>query len=308
MVFAVFWAGLSAVLGGFAQTPAKAAESSVVAFFMPHVSTPFMNNLSDAVKKCAKEAGLQVIAYVADNDPAKQVSQIKEAIAKSVDGILLDPSSYEDIAEGVQAAHDAGIPVVTLHEPVSTQNACASFVGPDFTNGGMKKMKQAMADFPKGGNFAVVYGILGHAAQIDISAGYSVALKGYENRYRIIREGDGGWSTEGAIALTAPWFSSDERIDAVICNNDAMAIGTLQAAKAAGYTGKIRIYGLDAQDDVLAAIKQGSIHATVLTDYGTEAKVSVDIISKVIKGEFVNGRYMIPMILITAKNVDKFIK
>jgi ABC-type sugar transport system substrate-binding protein len=288
---------------------AEAAESGkTIAFFMPHLDTPFMNDLSDAVKSYAAAAGLKVLEYVADNDPGKQVAQMREAIALGVDGIVLDPSSNKDIAEGVRHAKTAGIPVVTLHEPVATQNECVSFVGSDFTDGGIKKMKQAMSDFPKGGYFGIIYGVRGHSAQINISAGYSIAMKGYENKYKVVRQGEGGWSTEGALALAAEWFSSSGQIDAAICNNDAMAIGVLQAATAAGKAGKIKIYGLDAQSDVLAAIKKGMIHATVLTDYDTEAKVAIDTIDKVMKGEYVKSRYMIPMTLITSKNVDRFIE
>jgi ABC-type sugar transport system substrate-binding protein len=275
---------------------------------MPHLDTPFMNDLSDAVKSYAAAADLKILEYVADNDPDKQVAQIKEAVALGIDGIVLDPSSNKGIAEGIRHAKAAGVPVVTLHEPVATQNECVAFVGSDFTGGGIKKMKQAMADFPKGADFAIVYGMMGHSVQLDISAGYSIAMKGYENKYKLVRKGEGRWSTEGALTLATEWFSLSERIDAVICNNDAMAVGVLQAAAAAGKAGKMKIYGLDAQDDVLAAIKEGLIHATVFTDYETEAKVAIDIIGKVMKGEFVKSRYMIPMTLITSKNVDRFLE
>ncbi|MDR3230584.1 MAG: sugar ABC transporter substrate-binding protein, partial [Synergistaceae bacterium] len=289
----------------------EAAESDggdTIAFFMPHLNTPFMKDLSDAVKKYAAGAKLKVLEYVADNDPDKQVAQIEEAVALGVKAILLDPSSHEGITDGIKAARAAGIPMVTLHEPVSIQNECVSFVGSDFTDGGVKKMKQAMTDFPKGGNVAVVYGMLGHSAQINISSGYTIALRGYEKKYRVVLEGEGKWSTEGALELVTPWLASGEKIDAIVCNNDAMAMGALQAVTAAGQAGKIKIYGLDAQEDVLAAIQKGTIHATVFTDFDTEARVSIDILLKVMKGEFVNSRYMIPMTLITGKNVSRFIK
>jgi hypothetical protein len=50
------------------------------------------------------------------------------------------------------------------------------------------------------------------------------------------------------------------------------------------------------------------ISATVFTGYDTEAKVAIDIIDKVMRGELVKNRYMIPMTLITGKNVDRFIE
>jgi ABC-type sugar transport system substrate-binding protein len=281
----------------------------VIAFFMPHISTPFMNDLSDAVKRYAATAGFGVIEYVSDNDPIIQMSQIEEAIFIGVDGIILDPASKGEIAPAIRAAKSAGIPLLTLHEQVYNQADCISFIGPDFTDGGTKEMRQAIADFPEGGNFAIVYGVLGHSAQIDISAGYRVALEKSkrENEYKIVFEGDGGWGSEGSMKLVQGWLEADRRIDAIICNNDAMASGALKAVAAAGKAGRIGIYGLDAQDDVLKAIKDGTIRATVFTDYDTEARVSVDIMNKVLAGEPVDSAYMIPMTLITRANVDNFI-
>jgi ribose transport system substrate-binding protein/inositol transport system substrate-binding protein len=275
---------------------------------MPHLKTPFMTDMSNAVKKYAKAAGLNVVQYVADNNPAKQISQIREAIDIGVSGIVMDPASNEEVEEGVRTAKAAGIPLVTLHETVSNQDECVSFVGPDFTDGGVKEMKQAMADLPKGGRIAVIYGVIGHSAQIDISAGYPIALRGREDDYRVVFRGEGKWSSEDALKCVSEYLSSGKSVDAIICNNDAMAIGALQAVTAAGKAGKIKIYGLDAQDDVLAAIKEGTIGATIFTDYETEAKMSIDIIVKAMRGEPVNSRYMIPMTLINSRNVDQFIR
>jgi ABC-type sugar transport system substrate-binding protein len=275
---------------------------------MPPLKTTFMRDMSDAEKKYAGAAGLKVLPYVADNDPDKQISQIKEAVNIGVAGIVIDPASNVGIAEGVRIAKAAGIPLVTLHEAVSNQDECVSFVGPDFTDGGAKEMKQAMADLPKGGALAVIYGVIGHSAQIDISAGYSIALKGKEDKYRIVFNGKGNWSAEDAFKCVSSYLSSRKKIDAIVCNNDAMAMGTLKAVTAAGKAGKIKIYGLDAQDDVLALIKKDLIRATIFTDYETEARMSIDILVKAMRGEPVNPMYMIPMTLVNSKNVDQFIR
>jgi ABC-type sugar transport system substrate-binding protein len=280
----------------------------MIAFLMPHLNTPFMTDMSDAVKKYANAAGLKVLPYVADNDPAKQISQIREAVNIGVAGIVMDPASNEGVAEGVRMAKDAGIPLITLHETVSNQGECVSFVGPDFTDGGVKEMRQMMIDLPKGGMIAIIFGVMGHSAQIDISAGYPVALSGRESEYRIVFRGEGNWSKEGALKCVSEYLSSGGKVDAIVCNNYAMAIGALEAVTAAGKAGKIKIYGLDAQDDALAAIKKGTINATIFTDYETEAKMSIDILVKAMKGEPVNSMYKIPMTLINSRNADQFIR
>ena len=62
-----------------------------------HKNNAFMVNLSDAVEKAAKDKGLEIKVYSADSDPAKQVSQIESAIAQGVDGLLIDPASFDGI-------------------------------------------------------------------------------------------------------------------------------------------------------------------------------------------------------------------
>lgn len=294
-------------LAGIAPA-AQATAENTIAFFVPHLDAPSMVNMSDAVKKYAAAAGLNVLPYVAGNDPGKQLAQIKEAVSIGVAGIVLDPASNKKVAEGVSIARAAGIPLITLHEGVSNQDECVSFVGPDFTDGGAKEMTQVMADFPDGGRIAVIYGVIGHSAQIDISAGYHAALRGREDKYRIVFEGEGNWSAEGAFKSVSGCLSSKVEVDAIVCNNDAMAIGALKAVTEAGKAGRIKIYGVDAQDDVLAAIKNGTISATIFTDYETEAKMSIDIIVKAMRREPVNSAYMIPMTLVNSRNVDQFIR
>ena len=279
-----------------------------LAYFGPHQDNEYQISLREAVEEAAKQQGVNIKVYIADNDPAKQISQIEQALAENVDGIVIDPVSNEGIKSAVLAAKDKGTPFVTIHESVSNQEDCTAFVGSNLKVGGKFKMEQVMKDFPDGAKLAVLYGPLGHTAQIDITDGYKEALQGNESKYEYVFEGEGNWNAEDALELASNWLSTGKEIDAFVCNNDGMAIGALQAVKSAGKLGDILIYGLDAQQDVLKEVKEGTIRGTIFNDYFGEANVGVETCIKAIKGEVVEASVLIDPKVVTKDNVDEYIK
>ena len=85
-----------------------------------------MVGLAQNMIEAGKEQGVIVKVYTADNDPAKQNSQVDEAIAQKVDGIMLEPASFDGLTAAVKAVVAAKIPIITVHEIVANQELCAS--------------------------------------------------------------------------------------------------------------------------------------------------------------------------------------
>jgi len=288
----------------------KEKDSGVIkiAYLAPHQKNEYQVGLRENVEKYARLAGVECVVYDADQDPAKMVSHIEQCIAAGIKGIITDPASYEGITAGVLAAKNAGIPLVLVHEDVINKQDATSFIGQNFVNGGQQKMQQVMRDFPNGANLAVLYGEVGNKAQIAINEGYREALKGHEDKYPYVFDGEGRWAAENALDLVSAWLSAGRPIDAVVCNNDGMAIGALQAVTSAGLAGKILIYGLDAQQDVCAEIKKGVIRATIFSNSDEEARIGVDTVLKAIRGEPVEKEISLPMELVTIDNIDNYLK
>lgn len=285
-------------------------ETLNIAYFGPHQDNEYQIGLREAVEEAAKAKNVNCKVYIADNDPAKQISQIEQAIAEGVDGILIDPVSFDGITTAVTAAKTANIPFVTVHESVSSQDDCTAFVGSNLRAGGKLKMEQVMKDFPDGADLGILYGPLGQTAQIDITEGYQDALKeaGKEDKYKTVFDGEANWNSEDALELVSNWLSTGKNIDALVCNNDGMAIGALQAVKSAGKIGEIKIYGLDAQQDVLKEVKEGNIQATIFNDFHGEANTGMDLLIKAIGGETVEKETLIEPKVVTKENVDEYIK
>jgi inositol transport system substrate-binding protein len=124
---------------------------------------------------------------------------------------------------------------------------------------------------------------------------------------KIVEEQTGNWQRTQGTDLMTNWLSAGRKFDAVVSNNDEMAIGAIQALKAANVDMKTMIVaGVDATQDALAAMKAGDLKVTVFQDAAGQGKGAVDTALKLVKGEKVDKKVYIPFQLVTPANMDKF--
>jgi hypothetical protein len=101
------------------------------------------------------------------------------------------------------------------------------------------------------------------------------------------------------------WLSRGVKFDAIISNNDEMAIGALQAMKLAGVdTKKAIVGGVDATQDALASMKAGDLKVTVFQDAAAQGKGAVDVALELAAGMPVDTKVYIPFHLVTPTNMD----
>lgn len=107
------------------------------------------------------------------------------------------------------------------------------------------------------------------------------------------------------MALVENWLTTGTQIDAIICQNDGMALGALEAVKAAGKKDQIIITGIDAIQDALDSVKAGELDATCFQDAIGQGKGALDMAVRAAKGEKIE-RNNIPFELVTKDNVDGY--
>jgi len=311
--------GLMAVLtvalfAGCSQ-PAPAAEApkeekkvtKKYALFMSHMSNAFTIELSDAVKAQAKAQGVEVTVNDAGKDAAKQISQIETTINQGIDGIIIEPVSVDGIVPAVKEARDAKIPVVIVNQQISDPSAASAYVGVANKDGGAMEMKKAVEDLGGKGNVAFLLGPMGSDGQIGRSEGYKSIVDANPG-VKVVFESTANWTTDEALKLSENWLQAGKDIKAIVAQNDGMALGALKAVEDAKMQNSIKVYGLDATPDALAAVKDGRLAATVsqsTTAQGTEAMKAAFALSN---GEKVDAVKLVDFTLITKENVDKFIK
>jgi inositol transport system substrate-binding protein len=124
----------------------------------------------------------------------------------------------------------------------------------------------------------------------------------------LIDEQTANWSRDEAQDLMTNWLSAGEPFDAVFSNNDEMAIGAVQAMKAAGLDmGEIVVGGVDATQDALVAMQAGDLDVTVFQNAAGQGSGALDAALKLARGESVDKKVYIPFELVTPANIGDYL-
>ena len=102
------------------------------------------------------------------------------------------------------------------------------------------------------------------------------------------------------------WLQANPNIDAVVAQNDEMALGALKAIEDAGQMGKIIIAGIDATPEALVYVKRGELNVTVFQDAKGQGRRSIQVARDVALGSAVEPEYLIPFELVTPDSVDAY--
>jgi inositol transport system substrate-binding protein len=109
------------------------------------------------------------------------------------------------------------------------------------------------------------------------------------------------------MTLVNDWLTRGRAFQAVVSNNDEMAIGAAMALKQAGKEkDSVLIAGVDGTPDGLNAIKKGQMAVSVFQDAKGQADGSIDTAVKMVKKQPVEQAVWVPYRLITPENVDQF--
>jgi ribose transport system substrate-binding protein/inositol transport system substrate-binding protein len=294
-----------ALLG--ALVAAEAGEKKKVVMTISNQQNEFIVGMGESFKKIGAERGYDVQFLDANLDPTRQISQIETGVSQGAVAILVEPCSFDGLTIGLRAAKEAGIPVFTIHNAVSAGDLVTSAIRVDVKQGGYMKMEQCVKDVGENGEIAIMTGTLGMDTTNQICGGYEESLKKHPN-IKVIFEGAGNWGAVDAAPLAENWVASGRKLDAVVCNNDGMALGVIPVLRTTGNIGKIKVYGLDATPEGLRAVKAGEMAATIFVDAHAEIVAAFDMIEAMQKGEKIPGEFVVPPVLVTKENVDEFMK
>ncbi len=164
------------------------------------------------------------------------------------------------------------------------------------------------------GKIFVVEGMLGNTAATTRAEGLDKALAQYPN-VEVVGRDTGNWDSKQALNLVETWLNQNKDVAGIWCANDNMAMGAIQALDKVGLKGKVFVVGIDATNDMLAAIKDGSATATVSSNGylqgGYTLAISYAVWAGLINPEELPKEYRefaTPAILIDSANVDQYIK
>jgi inositol transport system substrate-binding protein len=306
---------MGTLLMGTAMTgSASAANIGVsMAQFNDNFLTVLRNGIIDYAKT-KPDVTLQV--EDGGNDVNKQLSEVQNFIASKVDAIIVNPVDTDATAAISKLAADANIPLVYVNRQPSNMDtlpANQAFVGSDEKDSGTLETKQICKLLKDGGkgsgaNVYVMQGQLNNQAAVQRTQDIKDVIATPDCSFiKIIDMQTAGWQRDQAQSLMANWLTAGTPYDAVISNNDEMALGALQAMKAAGVdTKKVIIGGVDATQEALASMKAGDLKVTVFQDAAGQGKGALDTALSLAKGTKVDKAVWVPFQLVTPENIDTY--
>ncbi|WP_300587834.1 sugar ABC transporter substrate-binding protein [Marivita sp.] len=304
-------AGLAALMSTTAMAETIGAS---IARFDDNFLTVMRNGMVDYA---AGIDGVELQVEDAQDDVAKQLDQINNFIASGVDAIIVNAVDTSATEAMSQAAASAGIPLVYVNrQPINVDSLPdnQAFVASNEIESGTLaafeacKLLRAMG-YAGGAKGYLMMGQLSNQAAVQRTKDVDDII-GIDmcNFISIIDRQTANWSRDEAQDLMTNWLSAGEAFQVVFANNDEMAIGAIQAMKAAGISMEdVVVVGVDATQDALVAMQAGDLDATVFQDAFGQGEGSVDAALALARGEAVDQKVYIPFKLVTPANVDEFL-
>ncbi len=244
----------------------------------------------------------------ARSDVVKQLSQVESFISQKVDAIVVNPVDTAATRKITEAAVKAGIPLVYVNrrpDDLKLPKGVVTVASNDLEAGEMQM--QYLADKMGGkGEIVILLGDLANNSTTNRTKGVKEVLAKYP-QIKVEQEQTGIWLRDKGMTLVNDWLTQGRKFDAVVSNNDEMAIGAAMALQQAGVDkDSVLIAGVDGTPDGLNAIKKGSMAVSVFQDAKGQADGSIDTAVKMAKNEAVEQNVWVPYRLITPENVDTF--
>jgi inositol transport system substrate-binding protein len=280
--------GLAAALGLalVASGPTQAADKHLtILMAVPDLAFPFFVHMIDEGKDEANKLGnIELIIGDGQRSSPKETADVEAAITKGVDGIVISPNDADALAPGLQEAVDAKVPVVTIDRRVNKVPGILGHVGADNVKGGEAQGELIEKLFPNGCTVMNLQGQSGSSPAIDRNKGLHDVLDKAKDKYKIVFEDTAGFDRAKGLTMTESALASMKTPpDVIVCANDDMALGALEALKGRNLVGKVKLIGFDALPEALGQIKAGNMTATIEQMPGGQVKGALDTLVSFIR-------------------------
>jgi len=291
--------------------------------FDDNFMTLYRNDIKAYFDALNAAGGTQYDVQIVDaaNDMATQTEQVNTFISQGVDVMIINLVQTSTGAEISKLCDAAGIPVVFINReiPDFTYPANQCYVGADAKQSGTYQGEIIAALPDKGdvnGNGTVDYVmIMGDPENSDAQYRTEYSIKALTDagiKVNKLVEQTGNWQqAQGQEIAAAALSQHGNGIDVIFCNNDGMALGAYEAIKAAGRTvGKdIYLVGVDALDECVQMVNEGTMTGTVLNDDVGQATAACTSAIALVAGEKpAETINYVPYVKITKDNVADYLK
>jgi ABC-type sugar transport system substrate-binding protein len=195
--------------------------------------------------------------------PDVQITLADAALSKGVDVLYLQPVDGVAIGPAIRKANEAGVPVITLNIDATEVHAVHVEMNHFF---GATAIAEKMGELLGGKGKVVILNAPPGIAIRDLRTnGFVEGLKKFPD-IEVIADQVAEWDRKKAHDILSTLLAANPDITGVYGVNDSMALGAVDAAKAAGKLGQMVIFGNDGEKAAIESIEAGELTGTQYTD------------------------------------------
>lgn len=282
-----------------------AASNPKVVMALSTLNNPFFVEVRDGAQAAAKDANLQLDVVDAQNDSATQANQLANAQTSGAKAVIVNPVDSDAASASVTALTKADIPVIGVDRTVNDATL-TSLVASDNVAGGKQAAEELAAALGKKGTIIVLQGVAGTSASRDRGAGFEEGMKAFPD-IKIVAKQTANFDRAAALDVTTNLLQANPGVTGVFAENDEMALGAVQALGAKAGT-DVKVVGFDGTTDGLAAIKAGTMVASIAQQPAKLGQLAVEQAAKALKGETVDATVPVSVVTVNKTNVGDFSK
>ena len=206
--------------------------------------------------------GVEVVYQAAqsEGDQLGQLSIAENLISQGFNALLLSPQTDSNLQPALESAEAQGIPVINVNDAVIP--SVRHYVGNVQRDNGVRVAKWFLENRPEGGKVAVIEGQAGVFAAGQRTKGFTETIT-EGGKFTVVASVPGNWDRQLAYDAAATILQQNPDLVGFYANNDGMALGVVEAVKAAGAQDKVVVFGTDGISDAYTSIQAGELTGTV---------------------------------------------
>lgn len=289
-ISAALTVGIAAVV--FSLSPAAAQSNLTICFGFQDLETEFWVAGHRAITETLREQGIEVLEYNANENPNRQLEQIRECIAQGVDGIIIIPQDGDSAVTIINEAQASDVPIAVFNRPpndrsrgiiVVADNVSATEQAVEFI--AQKALRQwEITQQPI--TPLILVGALQDTNAIGRREGFFNVINRYNERYpgmfntpiEVATE----WDAATALANLEAAITANPGVDFIFTSSDFL-FPTIRSVleprgmwQPAGTPGHVLLAGLDGDATACMLIEQGFVDATGVQDLFLEAELTMN--------------------------------
>lgn len=280
----------------------KPAEECVIGMTQINQTATFFTQMNEGAQEAAQAAGCELQIANANNDSAKQNSDIENFVSQNVTGLIVVAIDVNGVLPALEQASGQGIRTVAIDAELE-KGAVDTFVGVDNEAAGAEA-----------GQWVVDEGLADGASYGVVDARNSFIQNQREDSFREAVDAAGATFTqavdgknvqEQAATAAQNLVTAQPDLDFVYTTGEPASVGAVAALDPQGDT---KVIGWDLTAEVISAIDSGLATAIVQQDPRQEGVEAVNELAAILKGGKPTGFINVPITIVTAENVDPYRK